>query len=383
MASPDTDACGSSPKVSIPLILNAESTQRKALPPRLPPPSLLSRHDFAFDRDHKPFTAARAPLPSTSPQQASHFVSPAPHPQLLQLLHQHRQMPMYLNHHESAYHLQHPHHQQQPQLPMHQIPPHQHHHPAQSMGLPMGGMGVQTMLTPYPMMHMANYGYNPYPTPASQVVVSPSHQLQPQNKHRRFRRRYYQIHRKYNCTFAGCTKSYGLLNHLNTHIVTKKHGLRKSKSDFKHAEKDDESKDDDNDASSSTNSTTTPSTEITNADIEMKTEGDIAITGITHGTNAASDMSHTVNAVAGTVAPDTHEVVTKKYASESLTDMVTDISGATNTSTHNETKIVLPPPKWTSGSAALTLPSISASPNDGPIKLPSLPSVVGRRSPLP
>lgn len=173
------------------------------------------------------------------------------------------------------------------------------------------------------------------------------------------------------------------MNHLNTHIVTKKHGLRKSKSDFKHAEKDDESKDDDNDASSSTNSTTTPSTEITNAEIEMKTEGDIAITGITHGTNAASDMSHTVNAVAGTVAPDTHEVVTKKYASESLTDMVTDISGATNTSTHNETKIVLPPPKWTSGSAALTLPSISASPNDGPIKLPSLPSVVGRRSPLP
>lgn len=49
---------------------------------------------------------------------------------------------------------------------------------------------------------------------------------------RRFRRRYNQIIRKYNCTFQGCTKSYGSLNHLNTHIVTKNHGQRKSKLDF-------------------------------------------------------------------------------------------------------------------------------------------------------
>lgn len=49
---------------------------------------------------------------------------------------------------------------------------------------------------------------------------------------RRFRRRYNQIVRKYNCSFPGCNKSYGSLNHLNTHIVTKKHGQRKSKSDF-------------------------------------------------------------------------------------------------------------------------------------------------------
>ena len=49
---------------------------------------------------------------------------------------------------------------------------------------------------------------------------------------RRFRRRYNQIVRKYSCTTPGCTKSYGSLNHLNTHIVTKKHGYRKSKADF-------------------------------------------------------------------------------------------------------------------------------------------------------
>lgn len=49
---------------------------------------------------------------------------------------------------------------------------------------------------------------------------------------RRFRRRYNQIVRKYPCSFPGCLKSYGSLNHLNTHIVTKKHGHRKSKADF-------------------------------------------------------------------------------------------------------------------------------------------------------
>lgn len=49
---------------------------------------------------------------------------------------------------------------------------------------------------------------------------------------RRFRRRYNQILRKYMCSFPGCTKSYGSLNHLNTHIFSKKHGQRKSKADF-------------------------------------------------------------------------------------------------------------------------------------------------------
>lgn len=53
------------------------------------------------------------------------------------------------------------------------------------------------------------------------------------HKGRRMRRRYYQIYRKYKCLYPECTKSYGSLNHLNTHIVTKKHGQRKSKADFK------------------------------------------------------------------------------------------------------------------------------------------------------
>lgn len=52
-------------------------------------------------------------------------------------------------------------------------------------------------------------------------------------KNRRFRRRYHQIYRKYKCHHPNCTKSYGSLNHLNTHIVTKNHGHRLSKAEFR------------------------------------------------------------------------------------------------------------------------------------------------------
>ena len=45
--------------------------------------------------------------------------------------------------------------------------------------------------------------------------------LAEQKRGRRFRRRFNQIERKYPCSFPGCQKSYGSLNHLNTHIVTK------------------------------------------------------------------------------------------------------------------------------------------------------------------
>ena len=69
----------------------------------------------------------------------------------------------------------------------------------------------------------------PYPYPQNQHF-NEDHEPK---KVRRFRRRYNQIVRKYSCTYAGCNKSYGSLNHLNTHIVTKKHGHRKSKADYR------------------------------------------------------------------------------------------------------------------------------------------------------
>lgn len=44
--------------------------------------------------------------------------------------------------------------------------------------------------------------------------------------HKRPRRRYDEIERLYNCDYPGCTKSYGTLNHLNSHKTMQKHGPR-------------------------------------------------------------------------------------------------------------------------------------------------------------
>lgn len=76
----------------------------------------------------------------------------------------------------------------------------------------------------------------PYHSSITSSYAYSQHDFNPKDvfKHRtrRFRRRYNQVVRKYACSFKGCTKSYGSLNHLNTHIVTKGHGQRKSKADF-------------------------------------------------------------------------------------------------------------------------------------------------------
>jgi hypothetical protein len=85
------------------------------------------------------------------------------------------------------------------------FPPNNHHHAPHNMEL-----------TYYPM-----HSYPEYPD---------------NRRGRRFRRRYNQILRKYMCSFPGCTKSYGSLNYLNTHIFSKKHGQRKSKADFQSQE---------------------------------------------------------------------------------------------------------------------------------------------------
>lgn len=83
--------------------------------------------------------------------------------------------------------------------------------------------------------------YPGYPIPGAPLTY---HQLPPHEfdhlhdmkRGRRFRRRYNQIVRKYSCSYPQCNKSYGSLNHLNTHIVTKKHGNRKSKADFQNSD---------------------------------------------------------------------------------------------------------------------------------------------------
>jgi hypothetical protein len=45
---------------------------------------------------------------------------------------------------------------------------------------------------------------------------------------KRPRRRYDEIERLYHCSWSGCTKSYGTLNHLNAHIVMQRHGSKRT-----------------------------------------------------------------------------------------------------------------------------------------------------------
>jgi hypothetical protein len=57
------------------------------------------------------------------------------------------------------------------------------------------------------------------------------------NKPKRMRRKPAEIERKYKCLFPGCTKAYGVLPHLNTHIVDSVHGEKWSKVDYLEASK--------------------------------------------------------------------------------------------------------------------------------------------------
>jgi hypothetical protein len=57
------------------------------------------------------------------------------------------------------------------------------------------------------------------------------------SKPKRFRRKPADVERKYKCLFPGCTKAYGSLPHLNTHIVDSAHGEKWSKVDYLEASK--------------------------------------------------------------------------------------------------------------------------------------------------
>ncbi|KAI7868859.1 hypothetical protein BDF14DRAFT_1684499, partial [Spinellus fusiger] len=55
---------------------------------------------------------------------------------------------------------------------------------------------------------------------------------------KRPRRRYDEIERLYHCNWAGCTKSYGTLNHLNAHVSMQKHGNKRYPTEFKEMRKE-------------------------------------------------------------------------------------------------------------------------------------------------
>ncbi|KAI8339274.1 hypothetical protein BC941DRAFT_349994 [Chlamydoabsidia padenii] len=55
---------------------------------------------------------------------------------------------------------------------------------------------------------------------------------------KRPRRKYDEIERLYHCNFNDCKKSYGTLNHLNSHIFMQEHGSKRSPSEFKEMRKE-------------------------------------------------------------------------------------------------------------------------------------------------
>ncbi|KAJ9076562.1 hypothetical protein DSO57_1004877 [Entomophthora muscae] len=50
----------------------------------------------------------------------------------------------------------------------------------------------------------------------------------------RSRRKHFEVHRIYKCIAPGCDKSYGTLNHLNTHVRAKGHGKKRDPIEFVH-----------------------------------------------------------------------------------------------------------------------------------------------------
>ncbi|KAK4518399.1 60S ribosomal protein L10 [Mucor velutinosus] len=57
------------------------------------------------------------------------------------------------------------------------------------------------------------------------------------NQKKRPRRRYDEIERLYHCTWPGCSKAYGTLNHLNAHVSMQKHGPKRHPAEFKEMRK--------------------------------------------------------------------------------------------------------------------------------------------------
>ncbi|KAH9063821.1 hypothetical protein EDB83DRAFT_2223753, partial [Lactarius deliciosus] len=51
------------------------------------------------------------------------------------------------------------------------------------------------------------------------------------------RRCYHEIKRLYHCSWTGCGRGYGALNHLNAHIVKQRHGNKRTTAEFKELRK--------------------------------------------------------------------------------------------------------------------------------------------------
>ncbi|ODV87407.1 hypothetical protein CANARDRAFT_5943 [[Candida] arabinofermentans NRRL YB-2248] len=78
-----------------------------------------------------------------------------------------------------------------------------------------------------------------YPTassvsPASDYsIVSPPSTTNQNEANKRKRRKAHEVERLYKCNFESCSKSYGTLNHLNSHIILQNHGQKRMPSEFR------------------------------------------------------------------------------------------------------------------------------------------------------
>ncbi|CDS07096.1 hypothetical protein LRAMOSA09619 [Lichtheimia ramosa] len=88
--------------------------------------------------------------------------------------------------------------------------------------------------TPAPMSSCAFY----YPSPPQEPENNKAYSFVPgATQKKRPRRKYHEIERLYPCSYPGCTKSYGTLNHLNAHVAMQKHGPKRLPAEFKEMRK--------------------------------------------------------------------------------------------------------------------------------------------------
>ena len=100
----------------------------------------------------------------------------------------------------------------------------------------LGSMPGPQAYSQFTSQPMCNCRYHPYEMPvrdnldlqelSSQNRTQKTYSLvQSTQSWKRPRRAHHEIDRMYLCSWQGCSKGYETLNHLNTHVTTKRHGI--------------------------------------------------------------------------------------------------------------------------------------------------------------
>ncbi|KAI9813594.1 MAG: hypothetical protein M1827_003663 [Pycnora praestabilis] len=95
------------------------------------------------------------------------------------------------------------------------------------------GVTIKHMSSSFPRYHVAAQ----QPLWPVQQALSASHPWYPYHRTKRSRRKGEDIDKIYICGWQGCSKSYGAIHHLNTHVSDNSHGVKRVSEDFKEARK--------------------------------------------------------------------------------------------------------------------------------------------------